>query len=54
MTNTEALERLAIMIKTNATEDTCWNFWIGLYNKMIINSRVWEIGCTMLSEKFDV
>lgn len=54
MANNEALERLAIMIRTNASEDTCWNYWIGTYNKMIINDRTWEIGCTILAEKFEV
>ena len=54
MTNNEALERLAIMIRTNASEDTCWNYWIGTYNKMIINDRTWEIGCAILAEKFEV
>ena len=54
MTNNEALERLAIMIRTNASEDTCWNYWIGTYNKMIINDRTWEIGCAILVEKFEV
>lgn len=54
MTNKEAIERLAIMIKTGASEDTCWNYWIGLDNKRMISDRTYELGTGMLVDAFEV
>ncbi len=48
------LERLTIMIKTGASEDTCWNYWIGLYNKAMIKTNVYEIGVVKIVEAFEV
>jgi hypothetical protein len=48
------LERLQIMIKTGASEDTCWNYWIHLDNLRQISERVYEIGCTYIVEAFEV
>ena len=54
MTNNEALERLAIMIRTNASEDACWNYWIHLDNLRQINESTYEIGCTYIVKAFEV